>query len=65
MTLIFASNIFLALIYHSRMGVFSTFYLQMNDVVNIFVPISYFHLQYSKYFLARERLTELVRPTNR
>lgn len=55
----FLSNIIISITFNNKMSEFKTFYSEMNDITNIFVPISFYHLQFTKYFLSKDRTAEL------
>ena len=44
-----------AYLYNSKLADFKTYFLELNDIINVFVPISYFHLQHSKFYACMDR----------
>lgn len=39
---------------------FSLYSSNINELINLFVPVSFFHMQFSKYFLTMDQTSELV-----
>ena len=48
-------NSITAYLYNSKLEDFRTYFLELNDIINVFVPLSYFHLQHSKFYSSMDR----------
>lgn len=53
--IILALNTVTAFLYNLNMSDFDNYFNELNEMVNIFVPIGFFHLQFSKFFVLESR----------
>jgi len=43
-------NTIITYLFNSNLNNFGIYFKEMNDLINVYSPLTYFHLQFSKYY---------------